>query len=71
MHSFQSFILRRVATLTGHVDEQHDIALVARQVNVLAVQGLHLEIERGRHFLVSFLVGVDRRQEGADHHRCD
>ena len=61
----QLFVLRRVAALAGYVDEHHDLAFILRQIDFFAVEGLHFEVEYGRHFLVSFILVIrkgDARQ---------
>src|SRR6202030_423192 len=51
---FQRLVLRRIAALAGDVDDEQHFALVLRQVGFFAVERLHLVVENGRHFAVSF-----------------
>src|SRR5207248_2020356 len=61
-------VLVRIAALAGYVDEQDHLALVLGQVRVLPVQGLHLEVEHGGHFLISgILVGGEQGGGGGQH----
>src|SRR5262249_27004622 len=57
-------VLRRVAALAGDVDDEDDLALVARQVDLLAVDARHLEVQDRRHFLASLVAGGERQRQG-------